>query len=153
MQHDVPTHGEKQDLIVAGLGEKKLTIPITANANDVTASLKEAFLKLIDSGGYEFMHAKPSSRVLNIIAEGNDGYTIEYLKRFVGQGRIYVRAIQSDLDLSPESKKDDQTVILEEICNNCMNIFPMNKLREHMYVCPSKRRDGGQPDGDTFKLR
>jgi hypothetical protein len=58
-QHDVPTNAEKQQLLVAGLGEKKVTLPGEGNANDVSVGLKETFLKLSDSGGYEFMHAKP----------------------------------------------------------------------------------------------
>ena len=45
------------------------------------------------------MHAKPGSRELNVIREGQNGYTVDFLKRFVGQGRLYVRPIQRDLDL------------------------------------------------------
>jgi hypothetical protein len=58
-QHDVPTNAEKQQLLVAGLGEKKVTLPGEGNANDVSVGLKETFPKLSDSAGYEFMHAKP----------------------------------------------------------------------------------------------
>lgn len=141
-QHDVPSSEEKQQLLVAGLGEKKVTLPEEANANDVRLGLKETFPKLKDSGGYEFMHAKPSSRQLNVIREGENGYTIDFLKRFVGQGRVYIRPIQSDLDLTETSKdREGHGAIVEEICNYCLNIYPMNKLREHIYVCPGKRND------------
>ena len=111
-QHDVPTNEEKQELLVAGLGD-------------------------------EFMYAKPSSCDLNVICKGQNGYTIDFLKRFVGQGRVYIRPIQSDLDLNPEASKDQniQGAIVEEMCNNCFNIFPMNQLRQHIYLCPDKRED------------
>ena len=39
--------------------KKKVTLPGEGNANDVSVGLKETFPKLSDSGGYEFMHAKP----------------------------------------------------------------------------------------------
>ena len=89
------------------------------------------------------MYAKPSSCDLNVICKGQNGYTIDFLKRFVGQGRVYIRPIQSDLDLNPEASKDQniQGAIVEEMCNNCFNIFPMNQLRQHIYLCPDKRED------------
>ena len=102
-QHDVPSNEEKQQLLVAGLGEKKTTLPGEGNANDVMVGLKETFSKLNDSGGYEFMHAKPGSRELSVIREGQNGYTVDFLKRFVGQGCVYIRPIQCDLDLNPET--------------------------------------------------
>ena len=84
------------------------------------------------------MYAKASSRQLSIIDEGENGCTIEFLKRFVGQVRVYIRPIQCNLDLKAMVKAKDQGEKLEEICNHCMNIFPMNKLREHLYLCPAK---------------
>ena len=116
-------------------------MPGEGSANDVRVGLKEAFPKLNDSGGYEFMHAKPGSRELNVIREGQNGYTVDFLKRFVGQGRLYVRPIQRDLDLNPETVKIDHGDVVEEICNYCLNTFPMNQLREHIYVCPDKRNE------------
>ena len=74
---------------------------------------------------------------LSIIDEGKNGYTIEFLKQIVGQGQVYIHPIQCDLDLKAMVKAKDQGEIIEEICNHCMNIFPMNKLREHLYLCPA----------------
>ena len=71
-----------------------------------------------------------------------DGYTIEFLKRFVGQGRVYVRPIQSDMDLTLETTKEKQGSTVEEICNYFLDIFPMNRLREHINVRPDKRKEG-----------
>ena len=101
--------------------------------------MKGAFPKLTGSGGYEFMYAKPSSRDQNIINEGQDGDCIEFLKQFVWQGRVYVRLIQCNLDLSPETSKEGQVSTVEEICNYCLDILPMNRLREHICL-PSKKR-------------
>ena len=138
-QQDVPNNDEKQQLLVGGLGEKKITLQADSTSSDVASALKETYPKLTDSGGYEFMYAKASSRQLSIIDEGENGYTIEFLKRFVGQGRVYIRPIQCDLDLRAMVKAKDQGDIIEESCNHCLNIFPMNKLREHLYLCPAKR--------------
>ena len=129
-QEDVPNNDEKQQLLVAGLGKKKVTLQSNSAPSNFVAAIKETYPKLTDSGGYEFMYAKASSRQLSIIDERENGYTIEFLKRFVGQGRVYIRPIQ-----------------LEEICNHCMNIFPMNKLREHLYLCPAKNM--ATPSMDT----
>ena len=136
-QRDVPNNDEKQQLLVAGLGEKKVTLQADSTSSDVVAALKETYPKLTDGGGYEFMYAKASSRQLSVIDKGENGYTIEFLKQFVGQGRVYIRPIQCDLDLKAMVKAKDQGEIIEEICNHCMNIFPMNKLREHLYLCPA----------------
>ncbi|CAB4036525.1 Hypothetical predicted protein, partial [Paramuricea clavata] len=135
-QRDVPNNDEKQQLLVAGLGEKKVTLQADSTSSDVVAALKETYPKLTDGGGYEFMYAKASSRQLSVIDEGENGYTIEFLKQFVGQGRVYIRPIHCDLDLKAMVKAKDQGEIIEEICNHCMNIFPLNKLREHLYLCP-----------------
>ncbi len=137
-QHDVPNNDEKQQLLVGGLGEKKVTLQADSTSSDVVSALKETYPKLADSGGYEFMYAKAGSRQLSIIAEGENGYTMEFLKQFVGQGRVYIRPIQCNLDLRAMVKAKDQGEIIEESCNHCLNIFPMNKLREHLYLCPAK---------------
>ena len=130
-QHNVSNCEEKQHLLVAGLGEKKVSLPVVANANDLTIALKETYPKLQDSGGYELLHTRPSSRELNLIHEGEKGYTIDFLKRFVGQGRVYIRPIQCDLDLTVmETSKNREFEQVAEMCIKCLNIFPMNKLRE-----------------------
>jgi hypothetical protein len=42
-----------------------------------------------------------------MIREGQNGHTVDFLKRFVGQGRVYVRPIQRNLDLNPETAKNE----------------------------------------------
>ena len=140
-QEEVPTNEEKQELLVPGLGEKKMTMPADSNPSVVRERIKETFPKLVDSGGYEFLHARPSSRHLNLIVQGPDGFTIDYLKMFVGQGRVYIRPIQSDLDLEPEANTHNYTFTAEEICNHCLDIFPVSKLREHVQLCPKNKRN------------
>ena len=144
-QHDVPTNAEKQQLLVAGLGEKKVTLPGEGNANDVSVGLKETFPKLSDSGGYEFMHAKPGSRELSVIREGQNGHTVDFLKRFVGQGRVYVRPIQRDLDLNPETAKNEHGEVVEEICNYCFNnmVYFSNESTQRAHICvPCQKKRG-----------
>ena len=56
-QRDVPNNDENQQLLIAGLGDKKVTLQADSTLPDVVAALKETYPKLTDSGGYEFMYA------------------------------------------------------------------------------------------------
>ncbi len=40
-QHDVPNNDEKQQLLVGGLGEKKVTLQADSTSSDVVSALKE----------------------------------------------------------------------------------------------------------------
>ncbi|PFX13954.1 hypothetical protein AWC38_SpisGene21927 [Stylophora pistillata] len=133
-QDEVPSTEEKRELLTAGLGEKKGFLPENSSAGELHEMVQATFPKLYEAGGYEFLHAEPSSRRLKAIAPGPNGYTMEYLKQFVGQGRIHVRPIQSNLDI------DDVVIpakmsVSDDFCQQCYKFFPMNELRQHLDVC------------------
>ena len=63
------------------------------------------------------------------------GYTIKDLKEAVsGNAVIYVRPIQSDMDMTPvEQKRDGDTVYTQ--CVNCHGNIPLFEMKEHAGVC------------------
>lgn len=64
----------------------------------------------------------------------NTGYTIKYLKDAVsGSVVIYVRPIQSDLDMSAVKKEDGVKVYTQ--CVNCQEDVPLVEIKEHSDVC------------------
>ena len=79
------------------------------------------------------MYAEPGKRELHIIPTGPQGNTVQYISQFIGQGRVYVRPIQCDIDLNTVQEHTDPSV-LEEICNSCLQFVAMDKLREHTEV-------------------
>ena len=61
-----------------------------------------AFPKLRTGGGYEHLRTnKRNTRSLDVISPPPGGYTVEYLKGVAGQAKVYIRLLQTDLDLSP----------------------------------------------------
>ena len=65
----------------------------------------------------------------------NTGYTIKDLKEAVsGNAVIYVRPIQSDMDMTlVEQKRDGDTVYIR--CVNCHGNIPLFEMKEHAGVC------------------
>ena len=133
-QEEVPINEEKRELLVAGLGEKKCSLPENSRSAELHQVVTETFPKLLEGGGYEFLFAEPSSRHLKVISAGPDGYTMEYLKQFVGQGRVYIRPIQCNLDLD-DANISTNIPVPGEFCQACYSHFPMNELRAHLEVC------------------
>ena len=79
-----------------GLGEKKLTISnIDFRSSDFHAELIEAFPKLKDGGGFEFLKCLPNKRDLELVS----ATTPRQLKRLVGNSKVYIRPIQRNLSL------------------------------------------------------
>ena len=91
---------EKTELILAGLGEKNITI------NDVDCSPKEfrdcitaAFPKLAAGGGFEYLKCAPSTRKLEVIPF-HICNSVRRLRAWIGNAKVYLRPIQMNLDLT-----------------------------------------------------
>ncbi len=67
--------------------------------DDIHFELTEAFPKLKEAGGFEFLRVSDRSRTLEIIPLPPEGYTVSYLKDVVQQAKLYVRPIQKNLSL------------------------------------------------------
>ena len=92
---------KKNHLILAGLGEKSLTIPnIDCSPGDFQEFICEEFPKLREGGGIESLKCVQSSRKLEVIPY-NVSSSPRVLKAWIGAARVYLRPIQKILDLSP----------------------------------------------------
>ena len=104
-----PTKDNLLDLQKAGLGRKKVVFENNkSNHEEFIVALEKACPKLKDGGGVELLYAVGGGggqRKLETIPPGPDGYSIPYLRCTVcvGQAVTYVRPLQQDLDLSPQS--------------------------------------------------
>ena len=94
----MPTPKEYRELKAADLGEKRLTFFADSTSVDFDNKLKDAFPKLETAGGYTLLCGS-YTRQLEVI---NPPYNILRLKEhFVGQGKLFIRPLQKDLDISP----------------------------------------------------
>ena len=132
-QADVPTVQEKRELFQGGLGEKKIALPVDSEFPRLHVVLVDSFPRLADAGGFELMYAEPGKRDLHVIPTGPQGNTVAYISQFIGQGRVYIRPIQCNIDITAAQLYTDPTVF-EELCNSCLQFVSMDKLREHMKV-------------------
>lgn len=105
----VPNAAYMYFLEAAGPGEKKLVIPdVDCSALDLNEVVVEAFPKLIDGGGFEFLRCIPNTRDLKLIDHNTPP---RLLKQKVGNGRLFIRPIQKHLSM--ESITDEQEPSLQ----------------------------------------
>lgn len=104
----MPTPKEYRELKAADLGEKRLTFFADSTSVDFDNKLKDAYPKLETAGGYTLLCGS-QTRQLEAI---NPPYNIPRLKEhFVGQGKLFIRPLQKDLDISPTgSSREDEEV-------------------------------------------
>ena len=92
---------EKDELFSAGLGEKEIEFPrLEATADEFREILYEAFPRLKDGGGYQFLKCVPNSRQLEPLS-GLVMSSPILLKQRVGSARTYIRPLQQNLDTTP----------------------------------------------------
>ena len=96
-QTSPPQLWEYSRLQAAGLGQKKITLDLDDTPLDVDLKLKEAFPKLEDAGGYCMMRTGQGARTLMVIS---GPYSTETLKDFMGQGKVFIRPLQKDLNMN-----------------------------------------------------
>ena len=100
-QQRIPTTDfEKDELFVAGLGEKEVEFDqLDLDANGFRDVLLRAFPKLQDAGGFQLCKCPPNSRALEPLSTLACS-SPSLLKQRVGQARTYIVPLQRDLDLS-----------------------------------------------------
>jgi len=112
-EEKVPTTNVgKNALILAGLGEKRVTIPdIDCSVKEFQEVLYGVFPKLRQGGGVEFLKCTQSTRKLEAIP-----FTISssprLLRSYIGAARVYIRPMQVGLDLTPAQEVIDQVPVL-----------------------------------------
>lgn len=101
------TAAEKDSLISAGLGEKKVVIEdADCNAEKFREILMTTFPKLTEAGGYQFCKCKANSRELEPLSS-TALRSPRVLQSLGGNSRTYIRPVQKDLDLSKIDSQDD----------------------------------------------
>lgn len=93
---------EREMLVQAGLGEKKVFIPsVACSAEEFMRILVEAFPKLKGCGGFELLKCIPNSKELDAISH-TISQSPAMLKSIMGSGRLFIRPIQQNLNLNAD---------------------------------------------------
>ena len=61
---------EQRDLLLADLGEVKITVPEESDELEIRDLIMEMFPKPLDAGGFELLYTEPRERDLRIIPPG-----------------------------------------------------------------------------------
>ena len=95
------TDTEKDALLEAGLGEKKIVVEnVDCSGEEFCELLHGAFPKLKDSGGFIFAKRKCHSRFLEPLSS-MCLTSPRTLQERIGNSRTYIIPLQRDLDLTP----------------------------------------------------
>lgn len=94
----IPSSDEQELLKEAGLGEKMVSLRMGFTPEDVKDAFIQAFPKMKDAGGVEYMRATARKK-LCVIQLPEDGFTGKCIKGAIKQGRLYLRPIQSNISL------------------------------------------------------
>lgn len=134
-----PTARMLQSLQAAGLGRRKIVFKDKhGDFSHLRSTLENAFPKLeSQKGAFELLRADRggNARPLLGIPMSNTGYTIKDLKEAVsGNSVIYVRPIQSNIDMTPIVQKIDGDTVYTP-CVSCHEDVPLFQMKEHAGVC------------------
>ena len=113
----MPSATYYRELKRASLGEKSVTFNIADTSVEFDYKLKMEFPKLEMAGGYLLMCSHNSTRTLEEI---KPPYNVQRLKRETGQCKIFIRPLQSDLDLTPDACEEEKEVKLSLTNLQCM---------------------------------
>ena len=105
----MPSQAQYRELKKASLGERNITFNLSDNSFEFDFKLKMEFPKLEMAGGYVLMCSHSTSRALE---ELKPPYNVHRLKRETGQCKIFIRPLQSDLDLTPDACEEEKEVKL-----------------------------------------
>ena len=143
---------EREMLVKAGLGEKKVVFPnIACSAEEFKSIFIKAFPKLNGCGGFELMRCIPNSKELETISLAIS-QSPKLLKSVLGGGRVFIRPIQKSLCLevdeevfSPDKVYAElyfevtytgiNLVKVKEKCIHCGQDVPVQDLRRHSKSC------------------
>lgn len=138
-----PSGNVMHQLHNAGLGRKKIVFKDKHGGfNHLRETLEKEFPKLkSQKGAFELLKADRggNARPLLSIPICSTGYTIKDLEEAVSASAvIYVRPIQSNLDLRPSSvTRDGETVYTQCVC--CHENAPLFEIKHHTNACNGKK--------------
>ncbi len=99
MDDEVPDSMARAQLLMAGLGEKKISLIFYGSADQVHDELFDNYPKLANGGGYELLR-QGVSKQLDVISVPQGGYTVEYISSVVHGAKVYIRLLQKTLDMT-----------------------------------------------------
>lgn len=118
----VPDQQRKAKLNLAGLGDKKISIFLHGDAEDIDYEFNRNYPKLAEGGGYELLRCSDKgSRELVVIDMPPAGYTPQYLQSVVSAAKIYIRPLQKNLDLTYSEDVSSIYVTLHGKINSATN--------------------------------
>lgn len=117
----------REALSTMGLGEKELTLPNGASAEELHALLLTSYPQLSSSGGYSFLRCMGKTKNLKVLEPPPGGHTPLSLSAMVGQSKVYVRPLQCDIPLVQHGRENQ--VIVKP--NWCKSLLQRNLCRAH----------------------
>ncbi|XP_057307900.1 uncharacterized protein LOC130645813 [Hydractinia symbiolongicarpus] len=87
----------KVNLLLAGLGEKRITFPFTESSGQFSEVLYQNFEKIRIGGGFELLRNERNCRELISIPVPAGGYNGQFVKTIFGQAKSFVRLILQNL--------------------------------------------------------
>ena len=99
MDCDTPDSMLRAHLQLAGLGGKKIELFLYGGSSELHEELIDSYPKLSSAGGYELLR-QGTGRQLEEIPIPPDGYSVEYLKSVVHNAKVYIRPLQTTLNLT-----------------------------------------------------
>lgn len=102
-QKRIPSGFQKKVLTGAGLGKKMLSLESSLSASELREQLFNEYPKLKEAGGFQYLRTPGQQKEFHVIPlPPGGGYSVANLKAIVKQAKLYLRPIQSELDLSGE---------------------------------------------------
>ena len=122
---------EREALIEAGLGEKKVFIEdINCSHEEFKSAIIATFPKLGECGGFDLLRCIPNTKELEVISLAIS-QSPKLLKSVVACGRVFIRPIQKNLAPDPDKELTSPVQV-------CLNIY----CRSHCMI-PSMTRAFG----------
>lgn len=107
------TAAERELLVAAGLGEKRVLVPnVNCSWYDFKEIILTAFPNLNDCGGFEFLRCISNTKDLELIRL-SVAQSPKLLKEMIANGRIFIRPIQKDIVLH---EQEELTEVIQ-VCN------------------------------------
>ena len=95
----VPDTERKVNLLLAGLGEKRITFSLTESPRQFCEVLYQNFVKLRNCGGFELLRNERNCRELIPIPIPAGGYHGQFVKTIFGQAKVFIRPTLRRVDL------------------------------------------------------
>jgi hypothetical protein len=123
---------------MAGLGEKKISMPECSDGYNIHSELTANFPKLKVSGGYDLLRLQEGGgKQLDIIACPQSGYSVSFLKAVIHCTKIFIRPLQKDLPL--DVIDDNCACIPKELCLQCGKEVFITYLKKHFVQCSGSK--------------